>query len=81
MKAIFCDVCREPIPDVIINRTFFPIGHFEVCEDCRDSLEAAVKHTVREKEPFDYNWYDELRLRILEQGVDKGHIEGVAKRR
>ncbi|MCX7025609.1 MAG: hypothetical protein NT080_13485 [Spirochaetes bacterium] len=80
MKAIYCDVCRNQIPEIIINRTFFPVGHFEICEECRDNLESAVKNTVREKKPFDYAWFDDLKMKVLEQAVDKGHIESPKRR-
>lgn len=75
MKHIYCDVCKREIVDPIPHRTFFTVGHVEFCEPCRDDMEAAVKGTVRVKAPFDYSWYDDLRLKVLEQGVQKGKID------
>jgi len=81
MKHLFCDVCKKEVVDPIPSRTFFHIREFDLCETCRDDLEAAVKNTVRTKKPFDFAWYDKLRVDLIEDGVKKNKIAFVKPQR
>ena len=74
MEVNYCDVCKKPIENHIPTRTIYRIADIEVCEPCKDDLELAIKYTVRGKQPFDYGWYDELSLKFLRDGVQKGKI-------
>jgi hypothetical protein len=81
MKHLFCDVCKKEVVDPIPSRTFFHIREFDLCEACRDDLEVAVKNTVRTKKPFDFAWYDKLRVDLIEDGVKKNKIAAVKPQR
>lgn len=74
MKHLFCDVCKKEISDPIPTRTSFHIREFDLCEACRDDLETAVKATVRAKKPFDFMWYDKLRVDLIQEGIKKNRI-------
>jgi len=74
MEVNYCDVCKKPIENPIPTRTIYRIADIEVCEPCKDDLELAIKYTVRGKQPFDYGLYDELSLKFLRDGVQKGKI-------
>jgi len=74
MKHLFCDVCKKEVLDPIPSRTFFQVREFDLCEACRDDLESAVKSTVRNKKPFDFMWYDKLRVDLIQEGVKKNRI-------
>jgi hypothetical protein len=74
MEVNYCDVCKKTIEDPIPTRTIFRIADIDICEPCKDDLEAAVKYSVRGKKPFDYGWYDDLFLKILRDGVQKSKI-------
>ncbi len=74
MKVNYCDVCKKPVENPIPTRNFFHIADIDICEPCRDDLEQAMKFTLRGKQPFDYSWFDELRLKILRDGMQKGKI-------
>jgi len=39
-----------------------------------------MKNTVRTKKPFDYGWHDELTMKILHEGMQKGRIDTKSKR-
>lgn len=80
MKHLFCDVCKKEVADPIPSRTFFNVREFDLCESCKDDLEAAVKSTVRAKKPFDFTWYDKMRVELIQDGVKKNKIS-VAKGR
>jgi len=74
MKHLFCDVCKKEVLDPYPSRTFFHIREFDLCEACRDDLEVAVKNTVRNKKPFDFMWYDKLRVDLIQEGIKKNRI-------
>ena len=74
MEVNYCDVCKKPIENPLPTRTIFRVADIDICETCKDDLELAVKYTLRGKQPFDYSWYDELSLRILREGIQKGKI-------
>jgi hypothetical protein len=74
MEMNYCDVCRKAVENPIPTRTFYRVADIDICESCKDDLEVAVKNTVRTKQPFDYGWYDELSMKILKEGVQKGKI-------
>jgi hypothetical protein len=74
MKVLYCDVCKKAVEDPIPTRTFFHIADIDICEPCRDELEAAMKYTLRGKKPFDYSWYEELKLKLLRDGIQRGKI-------
>jgi len=77
MKHIFCDVCKKEISEPIPSRTIFSVREFDLCELCRDDLEFAVKGTVRGKKPFDFAWFDKLRVDLIQEGIKKNKISVV----
>ncbi len=81
MEVLYCDVCKKPVENPLPSRTFFHFGDIEVCEPCRDELNLALKNTLRGKKPFDYAWFDELTIKILREGIQRGKISIPAKGR
>jgi len=75
MEHIYCDVCKKEVHNPVPEISFFGFAHISTCENCRDDLNAALKYTVREKSPFNFAWYDDLRMQLLKQGMQKGRIE------
>lgn len=74
MKILYCDICKKAVENPVPTRNFFHIADIDICEPCKDELEYAVKYTIRGKKPFDYSWYDELTMKILRDGVQRGKI-------
>jgi hypothetical protein len=74
MEMNYCDVCKKPVENAIPTRTFYRVADIDVCEACKEDLEAAMKYQVRGKQVFDYAWYDELQMKILKDGIQKGKI-------
>jgi hypothetical protein len=72
MKTLTCDVCRHTIQQPVAGRNYFHYAHRDICESCRDGLEAALKPVVRTKNPFNYEWYDQLVGDSIEKAVQKG---------
>jgi len=80
MKVLYCDVCKKPIENPTPTRNYYHIADIDICEPCKDELELAMKYTVRSKKPFDYGWHDELTMKILHDGMQRGRIDVRAKR-
>jgi hypothetical protein len=59
---------EEPVQ----GRTYFHICHRDICEPCKDDLEALIKPVVRTMEPFNYEWYTKLIRDSVEKAVQKG---------
>lgn len=74
MKVLYCDVCKKPVENPYPSRNFYHIADIDICEPCNDELYYAVKYTLRGKKPFDYGWFDELTLKILREGIQRGKI-------
>jgi hypothetical protein len=74
MEVNYCDVCKKPVENPLPMRSIFRVADIDICESCKDDLELAVKYTIRGKQPFDYAWFDELSLKILREGMQKGKI-------
>jgi len=72
MKTLTCDVCKHKMEEPIMGRNYFHICHRDLCEPCKDDLEALIKPVVRTKEPFNYEWYAKLINDSVEKAVQKG---------
>ncbi|GHV16495.1 hypothetical protein FACS189493_2450 [Spirochaetia bacterium] len=75
MKAIICDVCKHTIQQPTVGRNYFHIGHRELCEPCKDQLELQLKPIIRNKEPFNYEWFYQLTQDSIEQAIQRGKFE------
>ena len=74
MKHLYCDICKKEVKDPYPSRTFFHIREYDLCETCRDDLELAVKQTIRTKKPFDFAWFEKLRIDLIQDGIRKDKI-------
>jgi len=74
MKTLICDVCKAIITNAEKDRDYFHIANIDVCEHCKDDLDSSVKYTVRGKAPFDYQWYQDLVMQKLNDGMNRGKI-------
>ena len=71
MKALYCDVCKKAINNPISNRNYWHIGTRDLCEPCKDGLELTLKPTVRNKDPFNYEWFDKMIVDSIEKAIQK----------
>jgi hypothetical protein len=72
MKTITCDVCRHAIQQPVVGRTYFQLAHRDLCEPCHDDLGLVLKPIIRNKEPFNYDWYDRVLQETIERAIEKG---------
>jgi hypothetical protein len=74
MKSLICDVCKKPIQAPIKDRNYFHIEDKDICEPCKDALEASIKAQMRARHPFSYEWYEPLTMETIKRGMQKGKI-------
>lgn len=74
MQTTICDVCRKKMDNPVINRDFYYISRFGICESCKDNLESQIRPTIRNKDPFATDWYEKYVNDSLEKAVQKGKI-------
>jgi len=74
MVSVSCDICKKKVDDPMTDRTLFYYANHSICEPCKDSLEFQVRELVRDKEPFEMEWYRKTMMDSLNKGVQKGKI-------
>ncbi|GHV92612.1 hypothetical protein AGMMS50268_31150 [Spirochaetia bacterium] len=72
MKTLTCDVCRHAIQQPVSERNYFHLAHRDICESCHDELEFNLKPVVRTRQPFNYEWYNQLLQDSIEKAIQKG---------
>jgi len=72
MKTLTCDVCKCLIQQPVAGRNYFHMAHRDLCEVCYEELQALIKPTVRQKSPFNYEWYTPLVQESIEKAIQKG---------
>ena len=75
MRTLTCDVCKKDIKSPVQDRNYFNIANRDICEHCHDELELQIKSVIREKEPFEYEWYNGLLQDTIEKAMKKGKFE------
>ena len=72
MQTIICDVCKKKMDNPITNLSFFYYAEHGVCENCKDNFEAQIKPTIRNKDPFSYEWYEKFIGDSFGKAIQKG---------
>jgi hypothetical protein len=72
MKTLTCDVCGKIIQQPIHNRNYFHLAHRDICESCHDQLQLHIKPTIRTKQPFNYEWFNQFVQDSIETAIQKG---------
>ncbi len=72
MKTLYCDICGNAIEDPIPTRSYFQIREFDVCESCKDVLDARLRPVVRGHFPYSPEWYEQQVIGVIEKGISAG---------
>ena len=51
MKTLHCDICKKELVNPIAGRTYWHIREYDICEACKDAIEAKVRPMVRQHAP------------------------------
>jgi len=74
MKTLVCDVCKRTIQTPVAERNYYHVQNRDICEPCKDAIDASIKPVVRSKHPFNYEWYERVYMDTLEKAVSKGKV-------
>jgi hypothetical protein len=72
VKTLICDVCKKHIDNPVKDRNYFHIETRDLCEPCKEHLEYTLRPVIRNKHPFNYEWYERLMMDSIEKAVSKG---------
>ncbi len=73
MKTLYCDICRKELNEPVVSRTYFQIREYDVCEPCKDVIDARLRPIVRSHFPFSTDWYEQQVIGLIEKGVSTRH--------
>ncbi|MDR1908435.1 MAG: hypothetical protein LBQ35_00770 [Spirochaetaceae bacterium] len=72
MKSLTCDVCKRKIEQPETDRTFFHYANRDLCEACKEDLELVIKPVIRDRQPFNYEWFDPFVREAIEEAIGRG---------
>ena len=73
MRSLYCDVCKEEITEPIKERNYFHVREFDLCEACKDAIDARLRPVLREHNPYSTDWYEHQVISFIEEGRAAGH--------
>lgn len=59
MKTIFCDICKKGIEDPVAEWNYHHIREYDVCDPCKEKLDAKLRPLVRDHFPYSYEWHQD----------------------
>ena len=69
MKTLYCDICKGEIEDPIPGRTIYFFKEYDICDDCKDVVDARLRPIVRAHFPYSAEWYEQQVIAFLERGA------------
>ncbi len=69
MKTLYCDVCKGEIENPIPGRTCYFVKEFDICDDCKETIDARLRPVVRSHFPYSAEWYEQQVMALVERGV------------
>lgn len=69
MKSLYCDVCKHEIEEPVVTRNYYYIREYDLCEACKDTIDARLKPIVKSHAPFSAEWYEQQVMSFIEKGV------------
>ena len=73
MKTLNCDVCRKELVNPVVGRTYWHIREYDVCEACKEAIEAKIRPMVRSHVPYSQAWYEDEFITLIEKGIAARH--------
>ncbi len=74
MKALYCDICRKAIESPVKDRNYVHIREFDICDPCKEAIDARLRPTIREHFPYSADWYEQQVVGLLEKASASGRI-------
>jgi len=81
MKTLYCDVCKKPIDKPISEWTYYHVREYDICDPCKEKIDAKLRPSVRGHFPYTAKWYEEqLMGEIKKAAGSTKKIAGPAKK-
>lgn len=71
MKTLFCDICKKGIEEPIAERNYYHIREYDICDPCKEKLEANLRPLVRSHFPYSYKWHEEQIVSAIKKSTSK----------
>ena len=69
MKALYCDVCRKEIEQPIADKNYYHVREYDICEPCKETIDAKLKPIVKSHNPYSTEWYQNQLFSLIKKGV------------
>lgn len=73
MKTLHCDVCRKELTNPIVDRTYWHIREYDLCELCKEAIELKVRAIIRHHVPYSQEWYENEFVTLIQKGIAARH--------
>ena len=73
MKTLHCDICKKELITPIVGKNYWHIREYDICEACKDTIEAKIRPIVRHHVPYSQDWYENQFMSLIEKGVAARH--------
>ncbi|HOF86323.1 MAG TPA: hypothetical protein PLV73_10985 [Treponemataceae bacterium] len=74
MKTLYCDVCKKPIDKPISEWTYYHVREYDICDPCKEKIDAKLRPSVRGHFPYTAKWYEEQLMAEIKKCVAKGKV-------
>ncbi len=71
MKTLHCDMCKSELVNPISGKTYWHIKEYDICEDCKDSLDFKLRPIVRAHFPYSQAWYEHELMGLVEKNLSR----------
>lgn len=69
MKTLQCDICRKEVDNSLPERLYWTFREYDVCEDCKESIEDKLRPIIRTHQPYSQGWYENQFMGMVQRGV------------
>lgn len=66
MKLYIATFAKELV-NPIAGRTYWHIREYDICEACKDAIEAKIRPIVRQHAPYSQDWYEDQLISLIEK--------------
>jgi hypothetical protein len=71
MKTLTCDTCGHDIDKPVADRNYFHVEDWDVCEPCKEAIEAEMRPVLRGEKEFHQENYRDLYIRLITERANK----------
>lgn len=69
MKTLYCDVCKKSIDKPISEWTYYHVREYDICDPCKEKIDASLRPRVRAQFPYTAQWYEDQLMAEIKKAV------------